>query len=179
VLVYTLAVADNPRIQELRRRVQQDPASLSFAPLAEELRRAGQLADAVATCRAGLKRHPEYVSARATLGRALLDQGDLDAALDELTTVLQSAPEHLAALKGIAEIHAERGDVDAALASYRRAFDLAREDQDLARAIAALEAQAPAPPSGPDLASGSANSPVLERLEAFLQQILAARVRLG
>ena len=154
MLAYTLDVADHPRIQELRRRVQQDPASLSFAPLAEELRRAGQLADAVATCRAGLKRHPEYVTARATLGRALLDQGDLDAALGELTTVLQAAPEHLAALKGVAEIHVERGEIVAALASYRRAFDLAREDHDLARAIAALEAQAP--PSASDPASQAA-----------------------
>ena len=170
-------MAESPRIQELRRRVQQDPASLAFAPLAEELRRAGQLADAVATCRAGLKRHPEYVSARATLGRALLDQGDLDAALGELTTVLRAAPEHLAALKGVAEIHAERGEIDAALASYRRAFDLAREDQELAKAIAELERQAPAP--APGVAAGRTTSPVLERLEAFLQQILAARVRLG
>ena len=177
MLVYTLDVADSPRIQELRRRVQQDPASLAFAPLAEELRRAGQLADAVATCRAGLKRHPEYVSARATLGRALLDQGDLDAALGELTQVLLAAPQHLAALKGVGEIHAERGEVEAALASYRRAFDLAREDQELARTIAALEAQE-RPPT-PALVQGSANSPVIGRLEAFLQQILAARVRLG
>lgn len=177
MLAYTLVVADSPRIQELRRRVQQDPASLSFAPLAEELRRAGQLAEAVTTCRTGLLRHPEYVSARATLGRALLDQGDFDAALLELTKVLQSAPEHLAALKGVAEIHAERGETGAALASYRRAFDLAREDQDLARAIASLEAQLPPPvaPAGGTVAA----SPVLARLETFLDQILAARVRLG
>jgi tetratricopeptide (TPR) repeat protein len=175
VLAYTLVVADSPRIQELRRRVQQDPASLAFAPLAEELRRTGQLAEAVATCRTGLIRHPEYVSARATLGRALLDQGDFEAALVELTTVLQSAPEHLAALRGVAEIHAERGEIDAALASYRRAFDLAREDQELARAIAGLEAQLP-PAATP---VGGAASAVLERLEAFLRQILAARVRPG
>lgn len=170
-------MADSPRIQELRRRVQQDPASLAFAPLAEELRRAGQFADAIATCRAGLARHPEYVSARATLGRALLDQGDFDAALQELTAVLEAAPEHLAALRGVAEIHAERGDIDAALAGYRRAHDLAREDQELARAIADLESRLPPGVDGP-AATGTA-SPVLERLEAFLQQILAARVRLG
>ena len=40
---------DSPRIQELRRRIQQDPASLSFAPLAEELRRAGRIQDAIDT----------------------------------------------------------------------------------------------------------------------------------
>ena len=95
-------MADSPRIQELRRRIQQDPASLSFAPLAEELRRAGRLQDAIDTCRAGLAIHPAYVSARATLGRALLDQGALDEALTELTTVLAVAPENLAALQALA-----------------------------------------------------------------------------
>ena len=133
-------MADSPRIQELRRRIQQDPASLAFAPLAEELRRAGRLPEAVQTCRTGLSIHPEYATARATLGRALLDQGELDAALAELTTVLTAAPEHLAALKGIAEIHARRGNSADALATYRRAQSLAREDAELARAIAALEA---------------------------------------
>jgi hypothetical protein len=47
-------VSENPRIEELRRRVQKDPASIAFAQLAEEYRRAGQLPDAVAACKAGL-----------------------------------------------------------------------------------------------------------------------------
>jgi hypothetical protein len=33
---------------------QKDPASIAFAQLAEEYRRAGQLPDAVAACKAGL-----------------------------------------------------------------------------------------------------------------------------
>ena len=92
-------VADSPRIQELRRRVQQDPASLAFAPLAEELRRAGRAREAVTLCQTGLSHHPEYVSARATLGRALLDLGELDDALFELPAVLSAAPENLMALR--------------------------------------------------------------------------------
>ena len=72
----------NPRIDELRRRVQSDPASIAFAQLAEEYRRAGQFDEAVAVCRTGLARHPGYLSARVTLGRALLELGELgDAAL--------------------------------------------------------------------------------------------------
>jgi hypothetical protein len=47
-------MADSRRIDDLRRRVQKDPASIAFAQLAEEYRRAGQLPDAVATCKAGL-----------------------------------------------------------------------------------------------------------------------------
>ena len=174
-------MADSPRIQELRRRIQQDPASLAFAPLAEELRRAGRLAEAVTTCRTGLALHTEYTTARATLGRALLDQGALDDALAELTTVLAAAPEHLAALKGIAEIHERRGRDADALATYRRAHSLAREDAELARTIASLEQKLA--PSGPapltDIDKDGQVAVSVRRLEHFLERIHADRVRRG
>jgi predicted Zn-dependent protease len=103
-------VADSPRIENLRRRIQEDPASLVFAPLAEELRRAGRVQEAIRVCRTGLAIHPEYLSARATLGRALLDLGQLDDAHAELSAVLAAAPEHLSAIRGIAEIERLRAD---------------------------------------------------------------------
>ena len=175
-------MADSPRVQELRRRIQQDPASLAFAPLAEELRRAGRLDEAIQTCRTGLALHPEYATARATLGRALIDKGDLDAALAELSAVLAAAPEHLAALKGIAEIHARRDEPAEALASYRRARQLAPEDAELARSIAALEHAAPlVPPASPARpqarSDDGATAVVVRRLELFLDQVLADRAR--
>ena len=68
-------LAESTRLEELRRRVDLDPASVSFAALAEEYRRAGRFDQAIATCRAGLARHPDYVLARVTLGRALMDTG--------------------------------------------------------------------------------------------------------
>jgi tetratricopeptide (TPR) repeat protein len=102
-------VAENPRIEELRRRVQADPASIAFAALAEEFRRVGRYEDAIETCRVGLQRHPAYLSARVTLGRALIEVGDYDAARTELETVLQSAPENIAATRGLAQIHERLG----------------------------------------------------------------------
>ena len=124
-------MADHQRIEDLRRRVQKDPASIAFAQLAEECRRAGQVEEAVDVCRAGLAIHPGYLSARVTLGRALIEMNDLDQALQELTVVLKSAPENLAAIRGIAEIHHRRGDLAEALAQYRAALALARNDPDL------------------------------------------------
>jgi tetratricopeptide (TPR) repeat protein len=102
-------MADNPRIEELRRRVQLDPASIAFAALAEEFRRMGRHDEAIETCRAGLQRHPAYLSARVTLGRALIETGDYDGAREELETVLRSAPENLAATRGLAQIHERLG----------------------------------------------------------------------
>lgn len=103
-------MADSPRIEELKRRVQQDPASIAFAALADEYRRAGRFHDAIETCRAGLTRHPSYLSARVTLGRALLEIGEFDEAEAELQTVLRTAPENLAAIRALADIHHRRGD---------------------------------------------------------------------
>jgi hypothetical protein len=136
-------VTESKRIDDLRRRVQKDPASLAFAQLAEELRRAGELQDAIRVCRTGLTQHPEYLSARVTLGRALLASDQLDAAFTELSTALAAAPENLAALRGLAEIQHRRGDLQESLALYRRALALAPQDPDLAAAVAALEPAAP------------------------------------
>src|ERR1700741_5197462 len=122
---------DNQRIDDLRRRVQKDPASIAFAQLAEELRRAGQLEEAVETCRAGLATHPSYLSARVTLGRALVELNQLDDAAAELGIVLKSRPENLAAMRAMGDVYRRRGDLVEALAQYRLALAIARNDPDL------------------------------------------------
>ena len=68
-------MAGNPRIDDLRKRLDRDPGSRLFAQLAEELRKDGELEEAIRVCRQGLQKHPAYPSARMTLGRALLDTG--------------------------------------------------------------------------------------------------------
>jgi tetratricopeptide (TPR) repeat protein len=105
-------VADSPRIEELKRRVQSDPASIAFAALAEEYRRADRFDEAIETCKAGLVRHPSYLSAHVTLGRAFIEVGRLQDARAELEYVLKLAPENLAAIRGLAEIHDRTGEED-------------------------------------------------------------------
>lgn len=128
-------MADNPRIEELRRRVETDPASIAFAQLAEEYRRAGSYEEAVATCRAGLAIHPSYLSARVTLGRSLVEVHALEEAETELRQVLQHAPENLAAIRSLAEIHHRRGELDQALTLYKSAMGIARHDPDLEQTV--------------------------------------------
>lgn len=153
---------EHPRIEELSRRVQKDPASLAFAHLAEEYRRAGRFAEAVATSRAGLKFHPTYISAKVTLGRALIELGDLDAAHEELQAVMTAAPDNLAAIRGLAEIHQRRGQNQEALDYYRWALEFARQDPDLARQVRELTAVVEPPRPAPQAAAaagGAAPSP--------------------
>ena len=129
------------RIDDLRRRVEADPASIAFAQLAEEYRRAGQTEEAVRVCREGLTRHPGYLSARVTLGRALLDLGQLDDARLELQFVASEAPENLAAVRGLAEIFHREGDAAAALEHFQRALALARHDPELEEIVQQLSRQ--------------------------------------
>ena len=101
-------MVDDSRIEELRRRVRKDPASLAFAQLAEELRRARRLMEAVAVCRAGLEMYPGYLSARVTLGRCFIDLNRLDDAQKELGKVREVAPENLVAIRALGEIRERR-----------------------------------------------------------------------
>src|SRR4026208_2504992 len=103
-------MADSPRIEELKRRVHSDPASIAFAALAEEYRRAERFEEAIETCTAGLVRHPSYLSAHVTLGRALVEVGRYEDAREELEFVLRAAPENLSAIRGLAEIHHRLGE---------------------------------------------------------------------
>ena len=143
-------MSESSRLDELRRRVQKDPASLAFAQLAEEHRRAGSPQEAVRVCRAGLRHHPGYHSARVTLGRALLSLGELEAAARELDAVLHAAPENLAACRGLGEVHLRNGRPAEALTLLRRVLTLAPGDQELLEQIADLERAVPAPPGPPE-----------------------------
>jgi tetratricopeptide (TPR) repeat protein len=146
-------MADPSRLEDLRRRVQRDPASIAFAQLAEEYRRAGDYPEAVEACRAGLAIHPAYLSARVTLGRALIELHELAAAQIELELVLKSAPDNLAAIRGMADILHKQGDLPGALAQYKAALALARNDPDLEETVSDLTRQL-APTRGPDPKDG-------------------------
>jgi tetratricopeptide (TPR) repeat protein len=198
-------VADNPRIEELRRRVLADPASIAFAALAEEYRRAGRFDEAIETCRTGLQRHPSYLSARVTLGRSLLEIQQYDEARTELEHVLKAAPENLAAIRALAEIHDRRGETPESLEQYRAALTAAPQEATPPAPSPiewALPKAAPAPPAiklerigvavipeqpkeeprdepareEPKLkAVPNPNKDVIERLERFLSSIQSAR----
>jgi len=116
-------VATNPRIEDLRRRIDREPGSRLFAQLAEELRKDGDLDESIRICREGLARHPGYPSARMTLGRALQDKGDLQEARTEFEAVVKGAPDNILAgrllaecLEGLGELAAARGRYEATLA---------------------------------------------------------------
>jgi tetratricopeptide (TPR) repeat protein len=134
-------VPENPRIDELRRRIDMDPASIAFAELAEEYRRAQRVGEAIQTCRIGLARHPSYLSARVTLGRCLMEINDLESAQAELEQVRRVAPQNVGAIQALAEVYERRGLGGEALECYRTALDLAGRDPSLRDAVSTLARQ--------------------------------------
>jgi tetratricopeptide (TPR) repeat protein len=190
-------MADSQRIEDLKRRVHLDPASIAFAALAEEYRRAGRFEEAISTCAVGLLRHPSYLSAHVTLGRALIEVGRYEDAVEELQFVLRVAPENLAAIRGLADIHQRRGDVETpqdsselgdptatsawSAASSQRPADSGQRIADSGQRPAASGPHDDAPP--PAVAApiatwqprAAAPDPVIMGLEAFLAAIVRTR----
>ncbi len=119
------------RVDELLRRIDADPTSIAFAELAEEYRRHGNRPEAIKLCRTGLARHPAYLSARVTLGRALTEVDDLPSAQAELEQVLRVAPDSLPAIRALAEVHQRRDEPARARELLQRASDLAQKGLDL------------------------------------------------
>jgi tetratricopeptide (TPR) repeat protein len=165
---------------ELRRRVQADPASLVFAQLAEECRRAGLNDEAIGVCRAGLVHHPDNLTARVTLGRALIELDKLDEAFTELTDVLDAAPGNLPAIRALAEIYQRRGMMSEALVHYRRALQLAQPDTGLSQTVVHI-AQAVEPHSRPAEIAPATPAAIEElfNFDSLLAQLDATRAVLS
>jgi tetratricopeptide (TPR) repeat protein len=171
-------VADHPRVDELRRRVQQDPASIAFAQLAEECRRLGELDEAVRLCRAGLTHHPAYLSAHVTLGRALMALGQNEEARTEFEQVLRAAPDNLVALRCLEEL----GPSSAAPASWSAAASVVEPSTDEQPALSDVEAREQQRPEAPRESEQSVPPPsdtVIEELDRLLAAIRSDRATRG
>jgi tetratricopeptide (TPR) repeat protein len=153
-------VAGNPRIDELRKRLEKEPGSRLFAQLAEELRKEGELAEAIQVCRDGLQKQPNYPSARITLGRALLDTGDPAAARTEFETVLKGAPDNILASRFLGEALEASGDIEGARKRYRLTLSLAPGDKHVLGRLESLDhAPSPGAPAVPVRAAPAPPAP--------------------
>jgi tetratricopeptide (TPR) repeat protein len=120
-------------IEKLKARVEKDPDSKLFLPLAEEYRKEGMFDEAIDVLKKGLERHPSYVTARVALGKTYLEQGKEDEALGEFEEVIAAVPDNLFAQKKIAEIYRDRGDMEKALQHFQKVAYLNPNDDDAAK----------------------------------------------
>jgi len=92
----------NARLEELRTKFQENPRRY-FAPFANELRKAGDTAQAISVCRAHLSGQPGHVSGHIVLGQALYEAGEANEARDIFIAALELDPENLIALRSTLE----------------------------------------------------------------------------
>ncbi len=158
-------------IAALTLKLAQDPTSLAFLPLAEALRRRGQLDAALTVVTRGAGRYPELADAHDLLARIHADRGDGDAAFDAWATVVRLVPDHLGAHKGLAFLAYRAGDLGRSVKHLATALELAPGDTTLASAIERIrtvmasrsraEAPEPGAPADPPPRSGVESTPTL------------------
>jgi tetratricopeptide (TPR) repeat protein len=130
-------------------QLAQDPGSLVFIPLADALRKRGQLDAALIVAQRGVARYPEVADGHDLVARIQADRGQGDAAFDGWTTVLRLAPDHLGAHKGLAFLFYRSGDLGRSLRHLGRAVELAPNDESLRAARDRIRTQSEAPAAAP------------------------------
>ena len=148
----TVAVADDAGAELIRRyeeRLARDPASLAWAPLADAHRKAGRPRQAIELCREGLRRFPHYHTARLILAKALVDEGDGEAALAELGAALHAGARDAGTHRLASEIHRRAGRLEPAAAHLAEAVRLDPEDREARLALDALRAAGRVPEASP------------------------------
>src|SRR5215207_5081330 len=101
-------------IRRLSDDLARDPSSLVFMPLADALRRAGQLDIALRVALRGLDRHPYLADAHDVLARIHADRGDVERAADEWEMALRLDPSHAQASLGLGFVDFRRGNFESA-----------------------------------------------------------------
>jgi len=158
------------RIDELRKKFEENPRRY-FAPLANELRKAGNLSEAIALCREFLPKQPEHMSGFIVFGQALYESGDLPEARAVFGQALALDPENLKALRHLGDIAKWEGDTVGARRWYERVLDADPRNDDIAAQLATLATPAyvsrvvPEPPSSP------VSAPVFSAPPVFLGAI--------
>ncbi len=125
-------------IEKLRARVEKDPNSRLFLPLAEEYRKLGMQDEAISVILGGLERQPAYTSAHVALGRIYLEKNMVEEAKKEFEAVVRAIPDNLFAHRKLADIYRDRGETEKAIAEYEIVVKLNPIDEDAKMCLAEI-----------------------------------------
>jgi len=154
-------VAYTSEIEKLEKRWAENPKGRNFAPLADAYRKAGELDRAIELCKAGLERHPDYVSAHIVYGRCLIDQKNDAGASDVFRKVLTLDPENVLGLKILADIAERSKRYSEAVEWLTRLLSADPMNGDAADALARAKGKAAqAAPAAPAAAAAAPPAPL-------------------
>lgn len=131
---------ETSEIVKLTERIEKDPKSKLFVPLAEEHKKVGDMEMAIHVLTEGLKNNPGYVTAKAFLGRLLFEKGDLGAAKKEFGEVVKAIPDNLLAQRKLGDIYALQDDKVSAISHYSIVLSLNPGDEEVTSLVADLKA---------------------------------------
>lgn len=140
------------RIDELRKKFEENPRRF-FAPLANELRKAGDLSQAIALCREHLPKQPGHMSGYIVFGQALYETGELDEARGVFEQALALDPENLIALRHLGDIARRQDQPQVARRWYERVLEADPRNDDIAAQLASLATPTPSVAAIPTPAS--------------------------
>ena len=123
-------MATSARIDDLRKKFDENPRRY-FAPLANEYRKAGDLAQAITICRQHLADQPGHMSGHIVYGQALFEHKEYDEAQKVFAAALALDPENLIALRLLGDIARDGGDYTAANTWYQRVLDADPRNEDI------------------------------------------------
>ncbi len=129
----------NDQIEKLKEKVEKDPSSKLFVPLAEEYRKAGMFDEAIGVLEGGLNRQPDYLSARVALGKIFLEKGMKREAQSEFEKVVAAIPDNLYAQRKLADLYLEDGDTERAKSAFRNVLELHPRDEEARKTLDAIE----------------------------------------
>ncbi len=148
------------RIDELRKKFEENPRRY-FAPLANECRKTGDLAQAIALCREHLPKQPGHMSGYIVFGQALYESGELIEAKDVFEQALDLDPENLIALRHLGSIARAGGDAVGARRWFERVLEADPRNDDIAAQLATL---------------GSGSTPTVVPSVAFSNDVPAPKI---
>lgn len=137
-------MADNSRIEDLRKRYHENPRRF-FAPLANEYRKSGFLDRALLLCQKHVPEQPENMNGLVVYGQILFEMGQPEAARDPFEQALKLDPENLIALRHLGDIARGLGDVPTAKGWYEKVLELDRRNDEVLDLMAQLSGGDAAP----------------------------------
>ncbi len=130
-------------IERLKEKVDKDPNSKLFIPLAEEYKKAGMFDEAIGVLTRGLERQPEYMSARVSLGKIYVARSMLEEARAEFEKVISNIPDNLYAHRKLAEIYRNLGEKDRAVKEFKTVLKLNPMDEWAVTSLSDIEGEKP------------------------------------
>lgn len=126
-------------IAKYERLYHQDEKSRIFAPLAETLRKSGDLERAFQIARKGVAMHPNFASGHVVLAKIYLTQENWQWAAESLTKATQLAPENIIAHELLAQLWMKLREPKKALMALKKLLFIRPKDKALEQSVKRLE----------------------------------------